>query len=93
MAKRTLALYCSSPEVGRAEDALSSSASDTYCVGGLKPERLVFLRPHVDQQPSDRTTASLSGLLVFKVDGRWFALAFGSGRMLLDPDMVLSNFG
>lgn len=106
MAKRTLALYLLKPEVGRAEDALSGAASGTYGVGGLssaklflrrtrkdEPEWLAFLRPHLDQQPSDRTTASLSGLLVFKVDRRWFALAFGYGRMLLDPEMVVSNFG
>ena len=106
MAKRTLALYLLKPEVGRAEDALSGSASGAYGVRGLtgaklflrrtrrdEPEWLAFLRPHLDGQPSDRTTSSLSGLLAFKVDRRWFALAFGYGRMLLDPEMVVSNFG
>jgi uncharacterized protein (TIGR04141 family) len=106
MPKRTLALYLLKPDVSRAEDALHGSTSSTYEVSGLRdgklflrrtrkdePHWLAFLRPHLDRQPTDRSTASLSGVLVFRVNRRWFALTFGYGRTLLDPEMVVSDFG
>jgi uncharacterized protein (TIGR04141 family) len=58
-----------------------------------EPEWLAFLRPHLTEEPRARTTASLSALLVFQLDGRWFGVAFGYGRMLLDPEMIVSDFG
>jgi len=65
MAKRTLALYLLKPEVGRAEDALSGSASGTYGVGGLTgaklfltvPEETSGLRSCVRMSTSSRPTA------------------------------------
>jgi uncharacterized protein (TIGR04141 family) len=104
--RRTLALYLLKEEVARPEDALATSVRASYGVAGLprgslflrrvrrdEPEWLTFLKPHLIEQPSWRSTATLSGVLVFKIGGRWFALVFGHGRMLLDPEMVVPDFG
>ena len=93
-------------EAGAARDAVGVSGLRSYGVRGLnagtlflrrtqreEPEWLAFLRPHLSEEPRSRTTASLSALLVFQLDGRWFAVAFGYGRMLLDPEMIVSDFG
>jgi uncharacterized protein (TIGR04141 family) len=106
MTQRTLSLYMLKQEVRRPEDALARPIRTSYVVQGLtnarlflkrtrkdEPEWLAFLRPHLDHAPSRRATASLSALLIFQVDSRWFALAFGYGRALLDPGIAVSNFG
>lgn len=107
MAKRTLSLYLLKSGVAIPEGALAAPAT-AYGVKGLaqaklfvrrtlrdEPEWLAFLRPHLTTQPpaNQRKTSSLSALLVFKARNRWFALAFGYGRMLLDPEMIVSDFG
>ncbi|KAF0259925.1 hypothetical protein DOU02_01170 [Clavibacter michiganensis subsp. michiganensis] len=38
-------------------------------------------------------TASSSGVLVLKVDKRWFAVSFGYGRALIDPAAIERQFG
>jgi uncharacterized protein (TIGR04141 family) len=106
MAKRTISLFLLKEEVGEARDAVAASGLRSYAVRDLRggtlflrrthrdePEWLTFLRPHLTEQPGARSTASLSGLLVFELQRRWFAVAFGYGRMLLDPEMVVSDFG
>lgn len=106
MAKRTISLFLLKEEVLTARDALAASGVRAYRVrdleGGIlflrrtqrdEPEWLAFLGPHLLSRPRVRTTASLSGLLVFPLEGRWFAIAFGYGRMLLDPEMVITDFG
>lgn len=106
MPKRTISLFLLKEEAGAARDAVGVSGLRSYGVRGLnagtlflrrtqreEPEWLAFLRPHLSEEPRSRTTASLSALLVFQLDGRWFAVAFGYGRMLLDPEMIVSDFG
>lgn len=106
MAKRTFSLFLLKEEAGVAKDALAVSRLTSYPVNGLdggvlflrrsqrdEPEWLGFLRPHLATQPRARTVASLSGLLVFRASGRWFALSFGYGRMLVDPEMIVTDFG
>src|SRR5690349_4248645 len=106
MTLRTLSLFLLKEEASTARDALGRPGVTSYPVNELEggtlfvrrtskaePDWLAFLRPHLAKVPRVRSTASLSALLVFKANKRWFAAAFGYGRMLIDPEMVVSDFG
>jgi uncharacterized protein (TIGR04141 family) len=57
-----------------------------------EPEWADFVRPHVVDLPA-LTRRRASAVLLLKTWGRWFAIAFGQGRVLLDPDKVEPEFG
>lgn len=57
------------------------------------PEWVSFVKPFIGEPPDKLRTASASGLLVLKVQGRFFAVTFGYGRSLLDLDKIEPQFG
>ncbi len=57
------------------------------------PEWTAFVKPFIAQIPEQLRTASVSGLLVLKVQNRFFAVTFGYGRSLLDLDRIEPQFG
>jgi uncharacterized protein (TIGR04141 family) len=56
------------------------------------PEWIRALAP-VSTPDLDETTHSLGAVLVLSTDGRRFAVTFGSGRHLLDPESYVRDFG
>jgi len=52
-----------------------------------------YLAPHVTGPIDDIYTASASGVLLFEASGRLFAVTFGGGRHLLEPDAFVQDFG
>jgi len=57
------------------------------------PEWVEFVSPLIGAVPDGLKTASASGLLVIKVGERFFAITFGYGRSLLNPDTIEPAFG
>lgn len=51
-----------------------------------------FFRNYVDSRELGKTS-STAGVLVMRVEKRWFALAFGQGRFLLNPESWEERFG
>lgn len=58
-----------------------------------RPPWLTFVQPLLSGPQLSLTTSSASGLLVLKVDGRFFAFTFGYGRSFLDLSKVEHQFG
>jgi uncharacterized protein (TIGR04141 family) len=87
----------------RATDAVSrhtvpaiSTEADVLFVAASPPHAPAwsrFLTPHVAGNLDDLLTASSSAALIFEVAGRLFAVTFGQGRHLLDPEAYQQDFG
>jgi uncharacterized protein (TIGR04141 family) len=52
-----------------------------------------YLAPHVTGPINDVYTASASAVLLLEASGRLFAVTFGGGRHLLEPDAFVQDFG
>jgi uncharacterized protein (TIGR04141 family) len=57
-----------------------------------EPDWVRLLAP-VTQPPVADYTSTTGALLVLSAEGRWFAITFGHGRHLLDPQMYVRRFG
>lgn len=93
--------------VAKAKDAIDGSASygSSPLSHGLKgkfffkarkpaaPAWTKFVNNYVASMPVDLASASSSGLMVVKVKSTWFAITFGYGRTLLNPERIVSRFG
>jgi uncharacterized protein (TIGR04141 family) len=104
----TITVYLLKESVEAASDAMRSSA-ESYSqhtvragetVGTVfvaefddkEPAWVRLLNP-VTQPPVADHTSSTGALLVISAAGRWFALTFGHGRHLLDPQVYVRRFG
>lgn len=57
-----------------------------------EPDWVPLLRPYVLNLPRlERKRAS--AVLILTVEGQWFAVTFGHGRLLLDPPKLVPDFG
>jgi uncharacterized protein (TIGR04141 family) len=104
----TITVYLLKESVTKAEDALKPdvanytahdvSAGETSGVlyvlqfDAKEPDWVRLLRP-VTQPPVDKLSQSTGALLVLSAAERWFALSFGHGRHLLDPQVYVRRFG
>jgi uncharacterized protein (TIGR04141 family) len=61
--------------------------------GPRPPEWASFLKPTFDTAVGTLFNASTAALLCFEAGGRWFAVAFGHGRSLLEPESYEPDFG
>ena len=91
------------------EDAIKKEAAVTYCdtVPGLpfeaqvcvgprrlaSPKWLDFLSPQITDELPALQNSTTSAVLFVEAAGRLFALAFGYGRSMLDPDSYERDFG
>lgn len=57
------------------------------------PSWLTFVQPLLASAPRSLTSSSSSGLLILKVNKRFFAITFGYGRGFLDPSKIEHQFG
>jgi uncharacterized protein (TIGR04141 family) len=57
-----------------------------------EPDWVTLVKP-ATQPPVDLRSQSTSAVLVLYTAGRWFAVAFGHGRTLLDPTSYVRRFG
>jgi uncharacterized protein (TIGR04141 family) len=65
-------------------------------LGGQKrttPKWVAMLNPHLTEPIGSVYTASISAVLVVAYEGRHFALTFGHGRSLLNPRLLVRDFG
>lgn len=53
----------------------------------IPPRWKTYLAPHVAEPIDDIYTASASAVLLFEASDRLFAVTFGGGRHLLEPDV------
>jgi uncharacterized protein (TIGR04141 family) len=96
------------PEVGRSEALRDRDDLVGHRVPGIDSEQDVlfvasnpphppgwkaYLAPHVTGPIDDVYTASASAVLLFEASGRLFAVTFGGGRHLLEPDAFVQDFG
>lgn len=105
---RTISIYLLKPEIRSARAALKDEIGELRehvvaageTVGTLfvsegdqsPPDWVKFLADVTEPRVED-LTRSLSALLLIEASGRWFAIAFGYGRRLLDPDVYERDFG
>lgn len=59
----------------------------------LTPSWVSFVGPLLSSDAPSLTSSSTSGLLVIRIEGRYFALTFGYGRGLLDMSKIEHRFG
>lgn len=57
-----------------------------------EPQWVDFVRPYVSSLPKMEARRS-SAVLILRTAERWFAIAFGHGRLLLNPAHVEQDFG
>lgn len=105
---QTISIYLLKPEVVQASDALREDAVDLeehrFSAGGA--QGIVFVAPATQsephwvklvgpatQPPVDQRSQSTSAVLVLQAAERWFAVAFGRGRTLLNPARYVRRFG
>ena len=70
------------------EDALFVASHEPH-----PPGWKAYLAPHVTGAIDDIYTASASAVLLFAASERLFAVTFGGGRHLLEPDAFVQDFG
>lgn len=73
-----------------------SPDEDSLFVAGRPPRPprwQSFLDPHVEGSLSTLLSASASAVLLFESENRLFAVTFGHGRHLLDPESFEQDFG
>jgi uncharacterized protein (TIGR04141 family) len=58
-----------------------------------KPRWVSLLQPHVSGGLEGLLNSSTSAVLLVTTHGRTFALSFGHGRHLIEPDAVVQDFG
>lgn len=109
MSTQTLSAYLLKREVGSPVEALKEehraglrehAVASGEMVGTLyvsegdesPPEWVKFLTG-VTQPPLTYQTRSVSAVLFLRASNRWFALTFGFGRRLLDPEAYERDFG
>jgi uncharacterized protein (TIGR04141 family) len=57
------------------------------------PAWVTAMNPILSGAINGVVSASSSGVLVLRVNGRWFAVSFGYGRSLIDPGAIVRQFG
>jgi uncharacterized protein (TIGR04141 family) len=104
----TVNIYLLKPDVTQARHALRDDIEElnehAFVTGDTRgvvfvapahenePDWVKLLRTST-QPPVDQRSQSTSAVLVLQVAGRWFALAFGHGRTLLEPAHYVRRFG
>jgi uncharacterized protein (TIGR04141 family) len=76
------------PVIDTNGDSLFVAASPPH-----PPGWKAYLAPHVSGTIDDVITASASAVVLLKASERLFAVTFGGGRHLLDPDAFVPDFG
>jgi uncharacterized protein (TIGR04141 family) len=65
----------------------------TYSTPATSPKWRKYLEPHVTGGLNGLVVASASAVVLFRAKSRLFALTFGQGRHLLNPEAVVQDFG
>lgn len=102
----TLTIYLLRDSVQTAEDAIVQGANAHEVSDGKAKFGKLFVKPTKPRSPKwadlfdeflDRkllgTVQSSSALLIVPVEGRLFAISFGQGRFMLNPDAYEERFG
>ena len=76
------------PAIDRHQDALFVASNPPHPPGWKR-----YLDPHVSGAIDDVHAASASAVVLFKASDRLFAVTFGGGRHLLEPDVLIQDFG
>ncbi|MHB1467772.1 MAG: DUF6119 family protein, partial [Solirubrobacteraceae bacterium] len=76
------------PAIDHEQDVLFVASSPPH-----PPGWKAYLAPHVTGLIDDVYTASASAVLLLEASGRLFAVTFGGGRHLLEPDAFVQDFG
>jgi uncharacterized protein (TIGR04141 family) len=76
-------------------DALNSEADSLFTSSSSvrPPKWLKYVEPHVAGTLNNLLVASASAVVLMTAEDRTFALTFGHGRHLLDPEAVVQDFG
>lgn len=103
---QSLSIYLGKERVAAVVDLVDAHGCDTYPIQSGVFRGTLFARPSERKQPGwvgflqpgsakniDVASMAASALLVAKVGGRWFALAFGHGRHLLRAGAYEEGFG
>lgn len=79
----------------RQHEIAAGETSGTLFVrpGKESPPDWVSFLEEASSPPLEDTTKSLSAVLLLEASGRLFAIAFGHGRTMLDPDAYERDFG
>jgi uncharacterized protein (TIGR04141 family) len=96
--------HVNAPEdaVNSEKSALRVDAAESSGINGavffqhssVNPPRWVIeIQPVLSDPITGVFSASASGVLVLKESDRWFALSFGYGRSLLNPAVIVRQFG
>lgn len=74
--------------------AIDQHADSLFVVNppAVAPAWRRYLEPHVDAMPP-ASSASSGALLLISASDRLFAIAFGQGRHLIDPECIVPDFG
>jgi len=76
------------PALSRGEDSVFLTWTPPH-----SPAWMSYVEPHVSGDLPDLYAASSGAVLFVESSGRLFALTFGQGRHLLDPENLESDFG
>jgi uncharacterized protein (TIGR04141 family) len=104
----TLSIYLLKPDVTTAREALRSDLEElnehAYTAAGAEgtlyvaplqdnePDWVALMRPATDP-PVQARSQTTSAVLILHTAGRWFAVAFGYGRTMLDRTRYVRRFG
>ena len=76
------------PALSRSEDSLFLKWTPPHPPGWMR-----YLEPHVSEDLPDLYAASSGAVLFVESSRRLFAVTFGQGRHLLEPETLESDFG